>query len=109
MSDTMTITSEEIEAVAAKLDAGEALDKYDRVILRAVFIMAGSSAADALGEDGDDVDGFQAGGIRPMESFSLNFAVPGDGSVKGSFSWGASRVSMQDFHFVMRADKSSPG
>jgi hypothetical protein len=107
MSDTLTISTEEIEAVAAKLDAGETLDEYDRVILRAVFLMAGSSAADSLDEDVEGF-GFSIGSeALPMESLSLNFTMPGDGSVKGSFSAGR-RANPGTFNFIKIYDKSSP-
>lgn len=85
MSETMTIHEDEIAAVAAKLDTGEALDDFDRVILRAVFLLAGKTAAD-LDEEFAEVAGFAQ---RPTDSFSLNFAKSlGDGSVSQAFAAG---------------------
>jgi hypothetical protein len=103
MSDTMSIHEDEIAAVAAKLDAGETLDEYDRVILRAVFLLAGKTAAD-LDDEMADVAGFSQ---QPGAGFSLTFDKSFcDGSVRDAFK--AGKASPGTFTFTHVYDKSSP-
>jgi type VI protein secretion system component Hcp len=105
MSDTMSIHEDEIAAVAAKLDAGETLDEYDRVILRAVFLLAGKTVAD-LDDDMAEVAGFSQ---QPTDAFSLNFAKSlCDGSVRDAFQAGKGRANPTPFTFTHVYDKSSP-
>jgi hypothetical protein len=104
MSDTMTIHEDEIAAVAAKLDAGETLDEYDRVILRAVFLLAGKTVAD-LDDEMADVAGFSQ---QPVPALSLNFASSFcDGSVRDAFNAGKGRAP-KPFTFTHVYDKASP-
>jgi hypothetical protein len=73
MADDVTITSDELAAVAAKIDADGPLDDRDRTVLRAMFQLAGERVADLAA---GDVSGFNLdldpGGIgAPV---SLNFS-----------------------------------
>ena len=51
MSDTTTIGIDEIQAVAAKLDEGHELDPHDRVVVRALLVLAGERVADLAGAE----------------------------------------------------------
>jgi hypothetical protein len=69
MSDDITITSADLEALSTKLDAVE-LTSDDRALLASIFVLAGQAATAQLPE----VEGF------------INFTAPamGDGSVRVS-------------------------
>ena len=100
MSETTSITSDQIEALAAKVDAGGALDDHDQTVLRGVFFLAGRAVALEA-----DVEGFAAG-APGVFSLHVTPAQLGDGSVRSSFAKG--HHSQGDFHFTHLYDKSSP-
>ena len=59
------------------------------------------------GIEGESADAKHKGSID-VESFSWGATNPGAASVGGGGGAGAGKVSMQDFNFVMRANKASP-
>ena len=71
MSDTVTIAIEEIEAVAAKVDAGDLLDDHDRTVFHGLLVLAGERVADLAGSE---VEGFDLGPQGIGESLSLSFS-----------------------------------
>ncbi len=87
---TTTITSDEIEAVAAKIDADQPLDDRDRFVLRGLFLLAGEAASQIVADD--EVEGFGLGADVPNDfGLSLNFSAPSlveSSKVHGSFSKG---------------------
>ena len=107
MAETLTITSDEVEAVAGRIDADEPLDARDKAILRGVFVLAGRAAATAEQDEtliaaaladpassgegsdgGDEVGGyaFDFGPTTPGVSLELGFTGPVTDAAKGSFS-----------------------
>ncbi len=72
MRDDVTITSDELVAVADKIDADAPLDDHDRTVLRALFQLAGERVADLAASD---VSGFSFElGPQGLEgSLSLTF------------------------------------
>jgi hypothetical protein len=104
VAETLTITSDEVEAVAARIDADEPLDARDKAILRGVFVLAGRAAATAeqdetliaaalagpasSDEGADEVGGyaFDFGPTTPGVSLELGFTGPVTDAAKGSFS-----------------------
>ena len=80
MSEQLALTTEEIEGLADRLDAWEALSDRDREVLSGVFALAGTALGAAQPED--EVSGF---------SFSGPTTTP-DGAA-ASFQWGVGRGS----------------
>ena len=76
MDDTMTVTFDEICAVATKIDAGEPLDGDDQVIMRALLVLAAERVAE-LAEGASEVEGFSFDlGAPPVNTtFGLSLAV----------------------------------
>ena len=72
MSDTVTVDIEEIEAVAAKVDAGDPLTDHDRTVFRGLLVLAGERVADLAG---GEVEGFDLGPSGISESLSFNFST----------------------------------
>ena len=103
MSDTTTITGDEIEAVAAKIDADRPLDEHDKLVLRGVFLLAGEAAANLTDED--EVEGFDFGPGALNAGFGLNLhfdpPLPEDADVQKTFSAGQrlSRSCCRGEHF----------
>ncbi len=73
MTDTTTIGIDEIQAVAAKLDEGQELDPHDRVVVRALLVLAGERVAELAGAE---VAGFAwdpgAPGLGPTVGFDFD-------------------------------------
>ena len=78
MSDELTLTTEEIEGLATRLEAWDGLSDRDREVLAGLFALAGSAIASAQPED--EVSGFALDAS----------ANPGGGAFE-SFQWGAGR------------------
>ncbi len=78
MSDELTLTTDEIEGLASRLDSWDGLSDRDREVLGGVFALAGSAIASAKPED--EVSGFALDASE----------TPGGGAFE-SFQWGASR------------------
>jgi len=114
VAETLTITGDEVEAVAARIDAGEPLEARDKVILRGVFVLAGRAAATAEQDEaliaaalagsasGDDGDGDEVGGYAfdvvagtPGVSLELDFTGPVTDASKTKGSFSASHGLMQ--------------
>ena len=98
MSDDLTISTDEIEALAAKLEGIDVLDAREHLILTGLFAIAGQAAADVANE----VAGFMPTAVeRGQLNFTkfsglpsylngqllpaVNASSPG---LVGSFSWG---------------------
>ena len=90
MIETTTITGDEIEAVAAKIDADRPLDEHDKLVLRGIFLLAGEAAA-GLADD-IEVEGFDLGAGALNTGFVLNLhfdpPLPDDADVHKTFSAG---------------------
>lgn len=96
MSDDLTITGAEVEALAAKLEGLDSLSDRELTVLHSIFALAGEAAVD---HQAQDVAGFMP---TAVENLSINFAKGGPidailngpaldrGGLKGSFSWGMS-------------------
>ncbi len=69
MSDTVTVTVDEIEALATKIDVGDGLDDHDRVVVRALLVLAAERLADLARSE--------------VEGFSFDFGPPGLGGAVG--------------------------
>jgi hypothetical protein len=71
MTDTMTISIDEIEAVVAKIEAVTELDDHDQTVLRALVMLAGERVADLADDE--------------VEGFGFGLGSPGIGDVVLSF------------------------
>jgi hypothetical protein len=58
MSDELTLTTDEIEGLADRLDAWDGLSDRDREVLAGVFALAGTAVASAQPESEAEVSGF---------------------------------------------------
>jgi hypothetical protein len=96
MSSDLHVTTQEIDALASKLDGAD-LDERERAILAGIFALAGQAAAEAT----DDVSGFMPTAVElnftklsGLPSYLNGELVPAvrpgssPGSLVGSFSWG---------------------
>jgi len=99
MADQVTVTGEDLEALAVKLEAmGDQFDAGDLAAIHALFGLAG----DALAErERGEVEGFLLPAVRNAQpAFGLSLPNPQvntQGVLIGLLRNGAS--SMQDFHF----------
>lgn len=108
MGAHVTVTTEDFEALAAKLEEYRSgLSERERATLDALMALAGDGVATH-----GDVVGFGGGqwGGMPTQGMSLNFTPPTSqgqqGSLIGLLRNGSTQ--MQDFHFTRHADKSTP-
>ena len=73
MSDDITVTNEDLEALATKLERMDDLTEKDQHALAALFAMAHEGFS-------SEVEGFALNAYLPGDSMSLNFTMPaGDG------------------------------
>ncbi len=74
MTDTVTISIDEIEGVVARIEALSDLDDHDRTVLRALVMLAGQRVADLAN---DEVEGFDFDlGSPALGGVGLSFPGP---------------------------------
>jgi hypothetical protein len=98
MSDELTLTTDEIESLGARLEAWDGLSDRDREVLGGLFALAGSAIAAA--QPTDEVSGFALDAS----------GTPGGGAFE-SFQWGvaqgqASKPMFLRFDFKLVAVKT---
>ena len=79
MSDELTLTTDEIESLATRLEAWDELSERDREVLGGLFALAGSAIAAA--QPSDEVSGF-----------ALDATGNPGGGVFESFQWGTTQA-----------------
>lgn len=81
MADQVTVTNEQLAALATKLEGmRDQFSPDDREALFALLMLAGDGIA-ARGQG--DVQGFAVDAFRQGDSFTINFARPGDQGTQG--------------------------